>query len=123
MVTFYPTAQPRNVGSAGVIANIPISQGFEGYPVVLFEVEQLKGGSTHATVEFSTDPTFADPGRRIATFEGLNRLNPVAHTNGDLFYSWDGTISGGIIYCRIVAETEVDNDYDIRVHFDEEVTP
>lgn len=123
MVAFTPLTQPRDVGSGGAVFQVQVDKGFEGYPIVLLEVEQLAGRATHATVEFSVDPVFANQAQRIATFEGLNKLNPVAHTNGKFFYSWDAVPSSGIIYCRITPETGIDNDYDIRIHFDEEVTP
>lgn len=121
MTAFQKTVS--NVGSGGATTSVQIDKGFEGYPIVLLEVEHTKGAATHAYVKFSTDPAFSDPAQRIAEFEGLNRLNPIAHTNGKDFYSWDGTISGGVIHCHIQPDTEIDNDYAIRIHFDEEVTP
>lgn len=123
MVRYSPTPTFVGVGSAGKVSSLAVPDGFAGYPIVKIDGEQLQGEATHATLELSTDSAFADQGQRIATFEGLNKTSPVGHTNNGAYYPWDGVVSGGVIHFRIIAETGVDNEYSVSVHFDEEVTP
>lgn len=123
MVSFSPAVQPSGVGSSGTVSQIVVDRGLAGYPIVFIEVAQTAGGATHATAEFSTDPTFVDPVQRIATFTSINMEAPAAFNNQKKWYDWDGVISGGIVYFRITAETEVNNNYHVRIHLDEEVKP
>lgn len=116
MVVFTPSVQPVGVGSGGEVFEIAIDKGFHVYDIVLIEAEHVSGSATHTLVEFSTDSTFVNPGSRVATFEGLNNNSPVGHTNFKRFYTWDESEAAGSVFVRLTPDTEIDNDYVVRLH-------
>lgn len=119
MVRFTTTVPISQVGTGSKVYTIPVTKGFMSRRIVLIEATHDAGDATHTLVEFSTDTLFADPLKRIATFEGLNKNSPIGHTNCGQFYDWDG--SGGELYVRLTPDAEIDNEYTVSVHLVEEV--
>lgn len=104
------------MGSGGRIITIVVDKGFQQYDIVLIEVEHLNGSATSTRAEFSTDSTFTNPTSRIGTFSSINHETPLSSTNYARFFPWNDSESGGEVYCKLTADTEVDNDYYVAIH-------
>jgi len=107
-ITLAPAVQPTNVGTGGVIVQVPIPKSYQDRSIALIRVVKKSGSSATHSVDAYTEATCSVPEKKVGSI--ATGASP-REVTGPLY--WDA--ADGSVWVKVVPNTGSDNAFDVRV--------